>query len=107
MLPPHRASPPAPGTRSRPSEPPSIVTTSCPAQASPPSTATNSATTAPARGPRVRHRARTAPAPRSDRRKKKESSSAPTSPTPSGVIRQRGVRLGPVQPERRHIARRR
>ncbi len=77
--------PPPPGSASRPSEPPSIVMTSCPAQASPPSIATKSATTAPARA-RSSAGATTTPAERRDRRKNQESSRAPTRLTPSGVI---------------------
>lgn len=89
--------PPPPGRSSSPSALPSIVMTSCPAQASPPSIATNSATTAPARA-RSSAGAITTPAPRKDLRKNHDSSSAPTRLTPSGVISMAVAASAPVRP---------
>ncbi|ELS52168.1 putative Integral membrane protein [Streptomyces viridochromogenes Tue57] len=88
---------PPPGRSSSPSELPSIVMTSCPAQASPPSIAANSATTAPARA-RSSAGAITTPALRKDRKKNHDSSTAPTRLTPSGVISMAVDASAPVSP---------
>ena len=90
--------PPAPGSLSSPSAPPSIVMTSCPAQASPPSIATNSATTEPARASSSEG-AITAPAPRRDRRTNHDKSTAPTRLTPNGVISMAVAACAPVNPK--------
>lgn len=89
---------PPPVSLSRPSLLPSIVMTSCPAQASPPSIATKSAITEPARA-RSSAGAITTPAARRDRRKKYDSRSAPTRLTPSGVIVTAVVAWAPVRPK--------
>ncbi|PPS73111.1 hypothetical protein BZZ08_07036 [Streptomyces sp. MH60] len=88
---------PPPGRSSSPSEAPSIVTTSCPAQASPPVIATNSATTEPTRA-RSSVGATTTPAARRERRKKNARNSAPTRPTPSGVISTAVCAWAPFRP---------
>lgn len=77
--------PPPPGSRSRPSAPPSILPTSCPAQAGRPIRPVNRASTVPPRA-RSSAGATTTVAVRRDRRKNHDSSSAPTRLTPSGVI---------------------
>ena len=90
---------PPPGSRpSIPSRVPSRVTTACPAQASPPISATKSASTVPARA-RSSTGAITTPAPRRDRRKNQDSRSAPTRPTPSGVISMAVVAWAPSRPK--------
>ncbi len=89
--------PPPPGRSSSPSALPSIVMTSCPAQASPPSIATNSVTTAPARA-RSSAGAITTPADRRDRKKNQDKRSAPTRLTPSGVISMAVAASAPVSP---------